>query len=622
MRRSIVFVALALMAALAVGSAFSADKIKIEKLDDLPRHTYHTDMPAVDLIQNDSAYMALVEKVKADLLSDLDTYEIDDKTTMQGYYSLLGLIAFLEGDYDTWNSYHEKNQAIEDKEAARLTAGLFTKAYIKAKASEPAEFEVNLEAFYHDNVKDLPYEIVGDQMEQGKAMSEMMTENLLIGIAGSRIQTVLDENNGEMSRDVAESIIGTGYTIRHIIPYKDARIRVLSDYLAKHKVEKQDIWAERSVQLASDDDATKVVVGVWDSGTDEDVYRGSLWTNQDETPANDVDDDNNGFVDDVHGIAFTLDSDPTKDLLLPIENVESERPRLQGQMKGLLDMQANIDSKEAQELRQTLGSLKPEQARPFIEDIGKFGNYCHGTHVAGIALAGNPFAELLTVRVTFDYRMIGDEPTFEQARKDSVVSQEIVQYLKDNNVRVVNMSWGGSLSGVESALEEHNVGETPEERKKIAREMFEIGKSSLYEAFKNAPEILFVTSAGNANNDVNFEEFIPSSFDLPNIMSVGAVDLAGDETSFTSFGKVDCYANGFEVTSYVPGGDQMAISGTSQASPQVTNLAAKLFALKPDLTPAQVRKLIEDGCDEKKAGDRMVMLINPKKSVELLEAMN
>jgi subtilisin family serine protease len=120
---------------------------------------------------------------------------------------------------------------------------------------------------------------------------------------------------------------------------------------------------------------------------------------------------------------------------------------------------------------------------------------------------------------------------------------------------------------------------------------------------------------------VNFEEFIPSTFDLPNIMSVGAVDQAGDETSFTSFGKVDVYANGFEVKSYVPGGKRVAMSGTSMSSPNVTNLAAKILALRPDLTPVQVRELIVNACDEHKAGDRVVKLINPKKSIEMLQSM-
>ena len=54
------------------------------------------------------------------------------------------------------------------------------------------------------------------------------------------------------------------------------------------------------------------------------------------------------------------------------------------------------------------------------------------------------------------------------------------------------------------------------------------------------------------------------------------------------------------------------------AAPQVTNLAAKLFALNPKLTPTEVIKLILDGATKSSDGKRL--LIDPKASVALLEA--
>ncbi|MDM9629847.1 S8 family peptidase [Robiginitalea aurantiaca] len=54
----------------------------------------------------------------------------------------------------------------------------------------------------------------------------------------------------------------------------------------------------------------KVIVAVLDSGIDlkhEDLD-GVLWTNKDEVAGNDKDDDNNGFVDDVHGYNFLGES--------------------------------------------------------------------------------------------------------------------------------------------------------------------------------------------------------------------------------------------------------------------------------------------------------------------------
>jgi len=132
---------------------------------------------------------------------------------------------------------------------------------------------------------------------------------------------------------------------------------------------------------------------------------------------------------------------------------------------------------------------------------------------------------------------------------------------------------------------------------------------------------LFITSSGNSDNDVKFDESYPSSYDYPNIMSVGAVDEEGNETSFTSLGKVDVYANDFEVESYVPGGNRIKFNGTSMASPQVLNLAGKLLALQPELTTAELRALIVDGADVRQLETREIRLMNPQRSVELLKEM-
>ncbi|PYV49197.1 MAG: hypothetical protein DMG94_01525, partial [Acidobacteria bacterium] len=89
-------------------------------------------------------------------------------------------------------------------------------------------------------------------------------------------------------------------------------------------------------------------------------------------------------------------------------------------------------------------------------------------------------------------------------------------------------------------------------------------------------------------------------------------------TSFTSYGPtVAVDADGYEVESYVPGGAKLKLSGTSMASPNVTNLAAKLFALDPSLTPQKVIELIKQGATPSEDGRRH--LIDPKRSIELLK---
>ena len=155
----------------------------------------------------------------------------------------------------------------------------------------------------------------------------------------------------------------------------------------------------------------------------------------------------------------------------------------------------------------------------------------------------------------------------------------------------------------------------------MAREIFQIGDAALRKAISESTDILWVTSAGNSDNDIQFDEFYPSSYDYPNLLTVGAVDLAGDETSFTSLGKVDVYGNGFEVDSYVPGGNRIPFNGTSMSSPQVVNLAGKILALYPELSVAELKAAIIEGADEKTLETRSIRLMNPRASLEIAASM-
>jgi subtilisin family serine protease len=179
------------------------------------------------------------------------------------------------------------------------------------------------------------------------------------------------------------------------------------------------------------------------------------------------------------------------------------------------------------------------------------------------------------------------------------------------------MSWGFGPDFFERDLEANNVGRTPEERRQLARQIFDIGAKALHDAMAAASDILFVVAAGNWDADNKFGEFVPDAFDLPNLITAAGADRGGDEAAFTSYGKVDVYANAYEVRSVVPGGYEIPLSGTSMAAPQVVNLAAKLLALKPALAVAELRRAIVESADEKTIGEgKKIRLLNPKAALE------
>ncbi len=345
---------------------------------------------------------------------------------------------------------------------------------------------------------------------------------------------------------------------------------------------------------------------MWDSGVDINIFKDRLVKDTSDKP---------------EIIAYDIDSRKTSGQLYPLTPEQQKKvPEMKAEEKAFSDMQANLETPEAAALKKKLGAMKPNEMKPFIEELSLGGDYMHGTHVAGLVMDGNPYARLVVGRLTFDYKMIPDPcPSPELVKRGDDAMQEYVDFFKRNGVRVVNMSWGGSVKDYESGMELCGIGKSADERKQIARGYFDSDKAAMEKAFASAPDILFVTAAGNANSDATFNEFIPSSIRLPNLLTVGAVDQAGDEANFTSYGPtVAVHADGYEVESYVPGGDRLKMSGTSMASPNVANLAAKILAVNIKLKPADVIEIIESTADKTADGRRN--LINPAKAVEMAKA--
>ena len=582
----------------------ASPKPRIERAADLPRFSYPVAGKLENLVRStsptDSGFAALAAALRRDTESVLAGYQIADKSAERDLLGLLMQLDFLDGRFEQALARAEAVRALQDKPADQLLSGLRLRAMATAAKMHAPGSETYRQAvagYIQRELAPLPFRVIENDIKSSKASAELIGEGLILGRTREVLQPMTDAT-GTLSSEFAPALVNARFALLSVLPLKRTLIDVFATYLAQHQVNKPDIWAARDVVLPEGGNFKPVTLAVWDSGVDTALFGRQVQRGADGQPAL---------------LAFDKYSLPASGELQAIPtDLRARLPQLIARTKGFADLQANIDSPEASAVKQQLSTLAPEQFKTVIEEINLTGNYEHGTHVAGIALAGNPYARLVVGRIEFGHTLKPDPcPSLALAQRDAANAPAMVAFFKREGVRVVNMSWGGSVNEVESELEQCGTVESVEARKALAREVFTLGKVALTKAFASAPAILFVAAAGNSNNDASFVESMPADIVLPNLITVGAVDRAGDEAPFTSYGAtVKVHANGFQVESFLPGGARVALSGTSMASPQVANLAAKLLAADPTLTPETLIRVITDTAERSADGRRI--LVRPK----------
>jgi hypothetical protein len=288
----------------------------------------------------------------------------------------------------------------------------------------------------------------------------------------------------------------------------------------------------------------KIRVSVWEFFDVRTFPDENIFINPREIP-NGKDDDKNGFVDDVYGIGFDYQEQPTL-----------------------------------------------HEYTPIYDSAGKtLSRYFHGTAVAGIVLRNNPDVELVGVGFLKYVDRPKEAEWLENIKKRLLGSPEAdvalldkafrtsVAYFKAHNVKVVNISWGARTDFFKKFLTE--LGIYSEENFEKMKKWMKLFHDSLYKVFKENPDIFFVIGAGNENSDIDAIFSVPAVIDLPNTIVVGGLDKTGTQkASFSNYGKnVKVYATAVY--------DQLQVSpmhvlpnaeGTSFAAPVVTAYVARELA--------------------------------------------
>ncbi|MFN9974224.1 MAG: hypothetical protein ACK58T_30425, partial [Phycisphaerae bacterium] len=330
-------------------------KIPVKTADDLPRHLYKIEGKASEFLVSDAPFKKFVAELKANTVADLAKYDIQDKTTLKGYYSTLQQIATFEGNYDEALKHVEAARALEGKESTKLMMGQVLASMITARkaSNDGADKSAYMTAFKAElekRVSALPWDKVRESVLQARSTAQIINKELILGQVKANLDPVVETNKGEISGDLVGTVVGMRNMIDKLIEVQPGVAEVYGKLVDANNKPRVDVLSASEVTLAATDKASPVVIGIWDSGVDVSLFSSNLWENAAEK--NDgKDNDNNGFVDDLNGIAFDMQMKRTSGLLCPIDEMKSPLELVMKYTKGSSDSQAGVDSPDAKAFR-------------------------------------------------------------------------------------------------------------------------------------------------------------------------------------------------------------------------------------------------------------------------------
>lgn len=482
----------------------------------------------------------------------------------------------------------EQIRSISEKAAAKQTMGLIPYAYAKAML-EPGSathknFQQKFEKQLQSELAQVDLAVARNEVKNLLGQRQLMTRNFMGGYAEANIDKPAEMAKFNLPVSAVESILSFHRVVEQELPLRDVITSSLSKRLADSpEVATVNLWKQRDIAI---EQGQTTLVAIWDTGIDTELQQDRMWRNPDESALN------------PHGIAYDeyFVKQP-ENLLTRVNEYADELDKLLALIKGFTDQRSNQATQAAKDFQAYVSSLKPEEVGEFQTKLGDVGVYSHGQVVADVAAQGFKPVKLMNIKMSWPNMEIYKENPVNEEYVDKLVAaaKESIAFMRQHNVRVANLSWRLSMPMFEEIILVTGIETDPKKAKQRAQKLFHTLDDGLMAAFASAPDILFIAGAGNEDENVEFVKSTPAGINLPNVITVGAVDPGLQPTSFTSFGRsIDLYANGYEVPARMPGGMVNQASGTSIAAPLVTNLAAKILSLQPDLKPAQVVALMKE----------------------------
>lgn len=358
-----------------------------------------------------------------------------------------------------------------------------------------------------------------------------------------------------------------------------------------------------------------------------------------------VDDDNNGYKDDVYGWNFIDNSN----VIVHLEYAPPDYPKVMKFMALMGKLQAY--GKEALTKDEYNFLYTNYQDPKFRKWINFVGGWAHGTHVAGIIAGNNPAAGLNAITHiqsgtpptkgikealdSINYQLLqsqsGERRATEPADNANAPKKKLsleylgkmfanygkqyaekvkdeAKYIATFKPRLINCSWGVPNQNLLPMMKKNMVeqwGWTNPTDKEVQEVVNLFVKNAFLPRdvafFKGVPQALIFIAAGNSHE--NNDELIgsPNSVPISNKIVIAATMENKKLADFSCYGKktVDVAVPGVNILSSYPAGQMGYMSGTSMACPMAVRFGSMVLKKNEALTPQQLKKILMETVDKK-----------------------
>lgn len=598
-------------------------KIIVEGVDNIPKHTYLIKMKPSELFNSREDVLALAREVKANLEGDLAKYEIKDARNRMGIHGVLATIAIIEDDLETAQRHYDIMRDLDTLPGTKALTGQFMMSAARTARLAKGDAAKHAELFDADikrRLSALPWKVIKPELEKIQSRATVLNmdyiQNTLVG--GFDPYFTLD--GGRIEKDVAYGVLGMRASADNMVPVAHLVDKVISDVVTMNTIVYPDIWTPNQADLSAQDNPSPVFVGVWTSGgIDAASLTGSLWTNPSEQP-NGVDDDNNDFVDDIHGIAFDYDATRDAQLLLPLIDMQCEPSLVETHFVGAMEYQAGLRTPRAMEYLRATRYTASSQVRPLLDDFRLLRDHRLGTLGASLAIKGNASAKVVGVRMTNEYKSVARAKFNEEwiARRCKSITDS-VNYLKASGVRIVVLENVLSKSDLELSLTSIGV-KDPSIRSRRADMIIDSLSKAFQDAIRSSPEMLFLCPAPTSTAPGEPPAAVPASLNEANLLVVGAMKNSGEpDTLTTKLDAVWCFVSASDVSATASDNRQVTASSPTLTAAVAANTAAKMLAIRPQLTISEVVNSLRENatpCPELPGK----FMLNPKQTLTAVRA--